>query len=172
MILYYSERSIYADIFVHALGFFLPHEVRLFSFEQSDINVISLLIIDGSELHPMRLDKILRQYRDVHNVIYLSDGVCHDRRVTVQLPLNVSAYQVSEVAKMLLTCDRPQNKNLFNSNEEQLFNGLIQGWSNRKIARGQGLALSTVKYNLQNIYAKLGVDNRTQAALKLRDIAL
>ena len=43
---------------------------------------------------------------------------------------------------------------------------ITQGLSNKEIARNLGLTAETVKSHLKNIYPKLGVQNRAQAAAK------
>jgi DNA-binding CsgD family transcriptional regulator len=45
--------------------------------------------------------------------------------------------------------------------EQQVTNGVLQGWDNRSIASELGCAQSTVKKHLQNIFEKLGLESRT-----------
>ncbi len=44
---------------------------------------------------------------------------------------------------------------------------LREGLSNQDISQRTGIALSTTKWHLKNIFAKLGVSNRTAAILRL-----
>ena len=55
----------------------------------------------------------------------------------------------------------------FSEREKQVIGFLIQGRSNKQIALALGVSLRTVEFHLSNIYAKLGVTSRTEAALKL-----
>lgn len=55
--------------------------------------------------------------------------------------------------------------------ERQVLDQLIQGKSNKEIARSLELREPTIKMNLRNAYRKLGVRTRTQAIMKLRDKA-
>ena len=47
--------------------------------------------------------------------------------------------------------------------------GLTEGKSNKEIARDLDLSEPTVKLHVKTLYKKLGVANRTQAALIARD---
>lgn len=54
--------------------------------------------------------------------------------------------------------------------EEDILGGLLNGWSNKEIANHFNVQEVTVKMHLSNICAKLNVTNRTQAALKAREL--
>ena len=54
--------------------------------------------------------------------------------------------------------------------EKQAWRGLAQGKSNKEIARDLQVAETTVKLHVKTLYRKLGVSNRTQAALLAREI--
>ncbi len=56
--------------------------------------------------------------------------------------------------------------------EEDVLRELARGGSNKEIAVALGLAEGTVKNHISNILAKLGVLDRTQAALKARDLGI
>jgi DNA-binding NarL/FixJ family response regulator len=47
---------------------------------------------------------------------------------------------------------------------------LAQGQSNKEIARAQGVSDNAIKIHVRNIFAKLGVHNRTQAAMRANEI--
>lgn len=51
--------------------------------------------------------------------------------------------------------------------ETEVITLLAQGLSNKEIGRALGTELSTVRAQTTSIYKKLGVKNRTQAAMKL-----
>ncbi|CAG1011884.1 Spore germination protein GerE [Anaerolineales bacterium] len=55
----------------------------------------------------------------------------------------------------------------FSERERQVIEILIQGKSNKQIALALGVSVRTVEFHLSNVYAKLGVNSRTEAALKL-----
>lgn len=53
--------------------------------------------------------------------------------------------------------------------EEDVAKMLVRGVSNKEIARTLGVEVVTVKMHVGNILRKLGVRNRTQAALALAE---
>lgn len=52
--------------------------------------------------------------------------------------------------------------------EQSILDLLRRGFSNTEISQHTGTALSTTKWHLKNIYTKLGVNNRTEAAVGKR----
>jgi DNA-binding CsgD family transcriptional regulator len=54
--------------------------------------------------------------------------------------------------------------------EQKLLEGLLQGMTNQQLADNAYLSVNTIKTHLKNIYKKLGVSNRTQAAAKARTL--
>lgn len=57
----------------------------------------------------------------------------------------------------------------YSEREGQVIEFLIQGKSNKQIALALGISVRAVEFHLSNIYAKLGVTSRTEAALKLTE---
>jgi RNA polymerase sigma factor (sigma-70 family) len=49
--------------------------------------------------------------------------------------------------------------------EREIVQLLIRGWTNKEIADALRVSPETVKMTLKNIFRKLGVENRTQAAV-------
>lgn len=49
--------------------------------------------------------------------------------------------------------------------ENDILFWLTKGCKNKEIAMNLNLSIHTIKTNLENIYIKLGVSNRTQAAI-------
>jgi DNA-binding NarL/FixJ family response regulator len=54
--------------------------------------------------------------------------------------------------------------------EREILSLLARGASNREISQSLFIASGTVKNHLSNIMGKLGVRDRTQAALKAREL--
>lgn len=63
-------------------------------------------------------------------------------------------------------------KRPLSSKEMEVASYLVRAYSNRQLAQSLSMAPDTVKWHLKNIFGKLGVSNRTEAALKLREIGL
>lgn len=63
---------------------------------------------------------------------------------------------------------RPWLAGLLTGKEVEIFDCLLRGLSNTEISERTGIALSTTKWHLKNIYAKLNVANRTEAILCAR----
>jgi LuxR family maltose regulon positive regulatory protein len=61
---------------------------------------------------------------------------------------------------------------LLSEQELNILRLLAQGHSNPEIARKQMLAVSTVRWYVKQIFRKLGVHNRTQAATQARTLNL
>jgi len=51
--------------------------------------------------------------------------------------------------------------------EAEILSLIAKGYSNKRIALELGMKLQTVKNVITKIFLKLGVENRTEAALKL-----
>jgi LuxR family maltose regulon positive regulatory protein len=49
---------------------------------------------------------------------------------------------------------------------------LAEGLSNLEVARRLHISMDTVKVHLRHIYQKLGVNNRSQAAIRARELSL
>lgn len=56
--------------------------------------------------------------------------------------------------------------------ENDVLKALTEGKSNKEIARDLGITEPTIKLHMKTLYRKLGVNNRTQAAMVARDEGL
>ncbi|MER3400693.1 MAG: DNA-binding response regulator [Thermoflexus sp.] len=69
-----------------------------------------------------------------------------------------------QAARRWLRSRAPEGLAALTEREREILALVAQGLRNEQIARRLGLKLSTVKFHLQNIFQKLGVRNRTEAA--------
>ncbi|MBL4930038.1 response regulator transcription factor [Fuscibacter oryzae] len=56
--------------------------------------------------------------------------------------------------------------------EREVLGGLIEGKSNKEIARDLGISEPTVKLHMKTLYRKIGAQNRTQAAMIAKEAGL
>ncbi len=56
--------------------------------------------------------------------------------------------------------------------EREVLGGLIEGKSNKEIARDLGITEPTVKLHMKTLYRKIGAQNRTQAAMIAKEAGL
>lgn len=66
-----------------------------------------------------------------------------------------------------MTGPRGADPNALTAREEAVLQLLAEGRTNAQIAAAVFVSENTVKFHLRNLYAKLGVSNRTEAAAKL-----
>lgn len=77
-----------------------------------------------------------------------------------------------EVAECGTEAPRVPQYSHLSKREQQVWQGLAQGKANKEIARDLDVAETTVKLHVKTLYRKLGVANRTQAALKAHESGL
>ncbi len=70
------------------------------------------------------------------------------------------------------TVHRPSHPDALTDRETEVLRLLAAGMTNRRIAEGMHLSLSTVKRHIERIIAKLGVSDRTQAAVRAAERGL
>ncbi len=56
--------------------------------------------------------------------------------------------------------------------QQEVADLLATGMSNKQIARRIGLAEGTVKFHVMRVFERVGANNRTEAALKLRGVTV
>jgi DNA-binding NarL/FixJ family response regulator len=73
------------------------------------------------------------------------------------------------VAGVLLPSQQPEPAELLSERETQVLRLTAAGLANKQIGRRLGISESTVKVHLGNIFKRLGVSDRTSAALWARE---
>lgn len=71
-----------------------------------------------------------------------------------------------------ITVENKNNKKVLSPREQDVLSFLIKGASNKEIALELGLQVVTVKLHVRGICRKLDAKNRTQAAIKARELHL
>lgn len=87
-----------------------------------------------------------------------------DLAAALRQALSGSFYCVGALAGEQADMARPDTDSGLSGRETEILMGVARGLSNRAIARELWLSDQTVKFHLHNIYRKLGVHNRTEAA--------
>ena len=87
---------------------------------------------------------------------------------------SVAAKVVAEFSRLAPARPTPRSASIERLSERELevLRHLVQGMSNKEIAAAMGIAEGTAKNHMTNILGKLGVLDRTQAALRARDLGL
>jgi DNA-binding NarL/FixJ family response regulator len=73
------------------------------------------------------------------------------------------------VARALLPAPAQRRDDALSAREEQVLRLLAQGMANKQIGRALGISERTVKVHVGNVFRRLGVADRTSAALWARD---
>jgi len=103
--------------------------------------------------------------------IYVRDGLL------VSFVLNRSRRDFSDRERALLDVLRPHLARLYRrtaalerltAREGEVLNWIARGKSDAQIGAILGISARTVQKHLQNLYAKLGVENRTGAVIRAR----
>ncbi len=71
-----------------------------------------------------------------------------------------------QAARRWLTRSAAPDPNALTEREEAVLALVAEGQSNAQIGAALNLSKNTIKFHLRNLYAKLGVSNRTEAAAK------
>ena len=83
----------------------------------------------------------------------------------VTLRFRIIAVPSDEMAEAEAAASRVVPTDILSNREHQVINLVSAGWTNREIGHSMGLSVHAVKFHLASIYRKLGVANRTEAAV-------
>ncbi len=91
-----------------------------------------------------------------------------------------SAMSLMADGEMFLPADHSNHKsqnsflpdNLLTGREQDMLSGLLDGKSNKEIARKHGLSEVTVKHHLKSLRGKLGARNRTHAVCRAIELGI
>ena len=139
--------------------------------EQPDVRVIALTTFDDDEdvFAALRAGAVGYLLKDVTSARLVEALVAAARGETVLQP-SVAAKVVARVVQ--LPADAAPLAHPLSEREVALVRLLADGRSNREIAGALFLAEGTVKNLVSSVLSKLGVRDRTQAALRARDLGI
>lgn len=93
----------------------------------------------------------------------------------IELAQELGSLQKRETASQSLDVSRDQEESLLvplNDRELDVLRLIAEGYSNHEIAERLVIALSTVKWHINNLFSKLGVHSRTQAVAQAKELGL
>jgi DNA-binding NarL/FixJ family response regulator len=139
--------------------------------EQPGVRVLALTTFDDDEnvFAALRAGAVGYLLKDVTSARLVEALEAAARGGSVLEP-SVAAKVVARVAS--LPAEAPAPEHPLSGREVEVVRMLAQGHSNREIAAALFLAEGTVKNLVTSVLAKLDVRDRTQAALKARDLGL
>ncbi|WP_372665364.1 response regulator [Amycolatopsis kentuckyensis] len=140
--------------------------------EHPDVQVIALTTFDDDEdvFAALRAGAVGYLLKDVSSARLIEAVLAAARGESVLQP-SVAAKVVARFAQ--LSEPRPQPLVVpLSEREQDVLRLLADGRSNREIAAKLFLAEGTVKNHVTNLLGKLGARDRTQAALRARDLGL
>lgn len=101
---------------------------------------------------------------------YFPKSLSADAMVSaVKFVLSGERYFPFDLAMQAFSDEKTKKYGALTERETQVLRGLCKGQSNKEIARDLDLQEVTVKLHVKNSLAKLGVKNRTQAALQAQE---
>jgi len=75
------------------------------------------------------------------------------------------------IRRLIRACAHPRSPDVLSRSERKVLTLVSTGASNREVAEELVVTVHTVRKHLENAYRKLGVTNRTAAALAVRDVS-
>jgi DNA-binding NarL/FixJ family response regulator len=145
--------------------------------EQPEVRVIALTTFDEDDevFAALRAGAVGYLLKDVSSARLVEAILAAARDESVLQP-SVAAKVVARFAQLPAAADRAPRKQPLvvplSERELDVIRLLADGRSNREIAAALFLAEGTVKNHVTNVLAKLGARDRTQAALRARELGL
>lgn len=142
----------------------------------------NLLVLEAPQLSEEQQVKALLQLVERFGIVNINRSVFDEAPGFAEAVfglLRAGRLQVPEAyseayAEFLLAESRPQEAPLaslvsqLTEKEAEIFACLLRGLSNTEISASTGIALSTTKWHLKNIYSKLNLSGRTEAILAMQ----
>lgn len=91
-----------------------------------------------------------------------------DPQVTRRALAAISATSATDGRDAAAPTSRPENESGLTSREQDVLDGILEGWSNAELAQRLGISVPTVKTHVSNVLAKLGARSRSHAAALVR----
>ena len=141
----------------------------------------NLLVASAPSMEKDQQLQALRRLVEAHGIVNISRSVFDEAPGFGAGVLGLSGAGLLDIPEKyresyaeFLAAEGPQDRSgldvstLLTDKEIEIFAFLLSGLSNTQISAKTGVALSTTKWHLKNIYSKLNVSNRTEAILCVR----
>lgn len=161
-ILVISKNSLWLESFLSLANNFSQSLL----FGQSDKKYHAVVLnIEG--LEPRAIDRLLERHRH-HPIFFVGNRKKIRKKYRGKVTFIPSEIEVSKIVFLIELClgrGRLIKRPALSLKEELVLNFLYEGMTNKEISRYSGLPLSSIKYCLPSLYAKLKVKRRSELAL-------
>lgn len=118
-------------------------------------------------------DRVFSSLRAGASGYLLKRSAAEQLASAIQEVVNGGAPMSSGIALKVIQYFQDQTANVVDVDklgprEKEVLELVAQGFNNKEVAARMGVSVDTVRWHLKNIYAKLHVHSRTEAALKFR----
>ena len=161
MIIYIAPDNLYhRTVFTALKNMLVGQEIIAMPEDEVRVNPeATLTLYHAKAIHPQTLKKVQRHYPRVPILLVTQSQF---KEQNLSLGYSASVFDISQYVRCFLNdVQRAPCRNL-TYKEKLILAELRLGKSNKEIARFYDLPLTTVKYYLNTLYAKLGVQNRGQ----------
>lgn len=132
--------------------------------EQPDCKVIVLTsFLDDEKMYPVIEAGAFSYLLKTSRASEIADAIRAANRGQSVLESQVASKMMNRFRKPAPTAAEPHEE--LTEREMEVLQLLAQGKSNQEIADELFIGIKTVKYHMTNLFGKLGVDDRTQAAI-------
>lgn len=117
----------------------------------------------------------LDEGKPVETLLRMAAAQWQDRDQIAYARKLLAAFYLEQAERPLPTAETAQGDTLtepLSERELEVLHLMAAGWSNQQIADKLVISLRTVKKHVENIHGKLGVQSRTQAAARARELHL
>jgi two-component system nitrate/nitrite response regulator NarL len=137
--------------------------LRLLKAEKPDIKVIMLTVSEDEDnlVAAIRAgaDGYLLKHLNARDFLEMVNGLERGEAA-------ITRSMTTRLLKLITTVESGEPKPVLSERELEILRMVADGKSNHAIAEQLSISENTVKYHLKNILQKLGVSNRTEAAMR------
>lgn len=152
------------DLMMPGMGGIAATETIRGEFPQTEVVILTSALEDAQVIGAVRAGAIGYLLKDAQ-----ADELCRAIKDAVAGQVHLAPHAAVRLMREVRT---PERTEVLTERETDVLGQLAQGASNKEIAHSLSLGEKTVKTHVSNILSKLGVQSRTQAALKATQLGL